>query len=185
VIIAEELLRDRVVCNEDVGPAITIEVVDRYPQPFPRRTSDATLLGNIRERSVSVVVKHEVRDRFELVGVAIGAIAGTVFATVNFREVPLHITTDDQIQPPIAVVVNEARARAPSAAAHACLGRNIGERAVAVVVIKNIPTEVRHQEIDIAIVVVVSSGDPHAIEPPLQPSLLSNVCKGAVAIVVI
>src|SRR5260370_1106372 len=110
----------------------------------PRGTRDATLLRNIRERPVSVVVKHEVRDRFELVWVAIGAIAGTVFTTVNFREVPLHITTDDQIEPPIAVVVNEARARAPSAAAHACLGRNIGEGAVAVVVIKNISTKVRH-----------------------------------------
>src|SRR3989449_6129995 len=114
MIIAKKLLCDRVVGDENIGPAITIEIVDRDPKPFPRGTREATLLGNIRERPVSVVVKHEVCDRFELVGVAIGAIAGTVFTTVNIREVPLHVTTDDQIQPPVAVVVNEACARAPS-----------------------------------------------------------------------
>ena len=108
-------------------------------------------------------MKHEVCDRFELVGVAIGAIAGTVFTTVDVREVPLHVATDDQIQPPVAVVVNEARACAPSGATHAGLGRNIGERAVAVVVIKNISTEVCDQEVDIAIVVVVACGDAHSI----------------------
>ena len=59
-------------------------------------------------------------------------------------EIPLHIASDDQIKPAIAVIIDEAGAGAPSTAADARLVTDVGESSITVVVIKNISAKVRY-----------------------------------------
>src|SRR5438876_4811050 len=125
-------------------------------------------------------------DGVELIGVAVSPVAGLVFAAINVgAEVPLHIPCNDEVEPAIAVVIYEGRACAPTAATDARLGSHIGESPVAIIVIKSVSAEVRHQKVSVAVVVVVAGCDSHAVQAPLQTSFLSDVGKGAIAIVVI
>ena len=167
-VIAEQLLRDGVISDKDVRPAVTVKIVDCDPQTFSRRARNTALLRYIRESPVAVIVKHEMSDRLKLIGMAIRAIPGTVFPAENIQtEIPLHIASDDQIKPAIAVIIDEAGAGAPSTAADARLVSDVGESSITVVVIKNVSAKVRYQKINLAIVVIVTAGDSHAVQAPL------------------
>ena len=77
---------------------------------------------------------------------AIGAISGLMHAAINVGgKVPLHVAGHDQVEPAIAIVVDEAGAGAPSASAHAGFGGDVSKCAVAVVVVKNISAQVGDQ----------------------------------------
>ena len=43
-VIAEELLRDGVISDKNVRPAVTVKIVDRDTQTFTRRARDTALL---------------------------------------------------------------------------------------------------------------------------------------------
>src|SRR4029077_11096617 len=131
-------------------------------------------------------MKDEIRNGVKLIRMAVSSITGFALTAENVgAEIPLHIARDDQIEPAIPIVVDETRARTPSAAAHARFGGNVGEAAVAVVVIKSVASQVGHEQINVAIVIVVTGGHAHAVQPSLQPRGFSHVGERAIAIVVI
>ena len=167
-VIAEELLRDGVISDKNVRPAVTVKIVDCDPQTFSRRARNTALLRYIRESPVAVIVKHEMSDRLKLIGMAIRAIAGTVFPAENVQiEIPLHIASNDQIKPAVAVIIDEAGAGAPCTAADARLVGDVGKSSISVVMVKNVSAKVRHQKINVAVVIVITAGDPHAVQVPL------------------
>src|SRR5712691_7544364 len=102
-----------------------------YARPADTATSSnvpSCLLRNIGEGPVTVVMKDQVSNRVELVGMAIGTVPGFMVTAIDVRaEVPLHIPADDEIEMAIAIVIHKTRARAPSAAAHSRLRSHIGE----------------------------------------------------------
>ena len=100
--------------------------------------------------------------------------------------IEVHVVGDEQIEPAVAVVVEETAAGAPAAAGarHAGLFGHIGERAVAVVVVEHVPAPIADEQIVEAVVVVVADAASLAPSGMGQPGLLRDVGKGAVAIVV-
>src|SRR6185312_15404904 len=76
---------------------------------------------------------------------AVGILAGLG----KMRQIERDVVGDEEIEPAIAVVVDEAAARAPTLAriVEAGLFRDIGERAVAVVAVENIVAPVGDEQI--------------------------------------
>ena len=69
----------------------------------------------------------------------IGAVAGLLLAAVAIRsEAPFDVARDEQIEPAVVVVVEEAGAGAPAACRDAGALRHVGERAVAIVAIERV-----------------------------------------------
>ena len=119
--------------------------MDGDTQSLARRARKPALLRYVREGAIAVVMKNKVRNSVELVGMAVSAIAGLVLAAKNVgAEVPFQVAGNDQIEAAVAIIVDKTRARAPTAAAHAGLCSNVGKGAVAVIVIKNVSTQVGH-----------------------------------------
>src|SRR3984885_14445056 len=77
--------------------------------------------------------------------------------------VPIEIAGHEQGELAVIVVIKKSSRGRPSSAANSCLRGDIGKSSVAVVVIKNIFSEVRHVNIGIPVVIVVTNGDTHAI----------------------
>ena len=123
MVVAKELFGNRIVGHKNIGPTITIEIVDRNSESFTRRVRDPAFLGGIGKRAVAIIVKYQVGDGIELVGMTVFAVAGLVLAAIDIcAEIPLHITADHQIEMTVTVIVDKARARAPPVAANACPG---------------------------------------------------------------
>ena len=100
-------------------------------------------------------------------------------------QIEINVVGDEQIETPVAVVVDEGAARIPARAfaRHASLLADIGERAVAVVVIQNVLAEVGDEQIVPAVVVIVA--DANALSPSRvrDAGLRGHVGEGAVAII--
>ena len=155
--------------------------------PFALRIPDC--LGNVGERSISVVVIQNI-----LAALQSRRPAGDHHAFVEARtgfghgrrgQIEIDVVGDEQIELPVAIVVDEGAASVPALAfaRHASLLADIGERAVAVVVIQNVLAEVGDEQIVPAVVVVVA--DANALSPARvrDSGLRGDVGKCAVAIV--
>src|SRR5437016_6235882 len=125
---------------------------------------------------------------FVITGMAIGAVSGPTFTApkIIFRR-PLDVIRDEQVEPTILIVVKPPCAGRPSSFVRdSGLGRNLGERSVAVVVVKNGAPVACHVQIRIAVVVEVADGDALPIVPfTAYTGFLGNISKGAIAVVVI
>src|ERR1700722_2314901 len=118
----------------------------------------------------------------------VGTIAGPVFAApdVVFRR-PLNVVGDDQIDPSVLVVIEPPCARRPSTlVGDTRLGRDIGEGAIAIIVVKDGAAISRHIKIGIAIIVEVADGNALAVVSlASNSSFLGNVGEGSIAVVVV
>jgi len=63
----------------------------------------------------------------------------------------------------VVIEVEETRRDRPAAACDFCFGSNIGEGSVAVVVIQDVLSIAGDEEVGIAIIVVVTDRDAHAV----------------------
>ncbi len=111
--------------------------------------------------------------------------ARTGFRHRRSRQIHIDVVGDEQIEVAVAVVVDECAARVPARAfaRHAGFLADIGESAVAVVVIENVLAEVGDEQIVPAIVVVVA--DANALSPAgvRDAGLRGHVGESAVAII--
>ncbi len=80
---------------------------------------------------------------------------------VRARLGPLAVTRDVEVEPAVAVVVEERRAEAPEVDQGAANRRGVAERAVAVVEVQDVGAEVRQVEVGLAVIVDVAHG--HAV----------------------
>ena len=87
-----------------------------------------------------------------------------------------QVVADEQVEPAVAVVVEERRRDAPAARVADAGGfRHVGERAVAVVAEKHGARESRAIQVHEAVVVEVARRDAHAIRPQANPALGSDI----------
>src|SRR2546422_5216776 len=100
-------------------------------------------------------------------------------------KVEIYIASDEQVEPPIAIIVAEGTARGPSAERDPGLFGNVSESAVVIVPVETILSEVRH--VDVRPAVVIEIADAHALSPPLvsHARLLRDVGEGAIAIIMV
>src|SRR4051794_32292155 len=124
------------------------------------------------------------RDRFELVGMAVRSIAiAPVTAPYVLAEIPLDVAGHDEIQPAIPIEINPARTSRPAAPGDTCLLRYVRKCPIAVVVIQDVAPEICDVDVRAAVVIVVADGHSHAVESALHSGLLRNVSECTVTIV--
>src|SRR5207248_1966287 len=99
--------------DEDVGPAIAIEVGTDDAQPRSRDATEARFDGHIVEADArrpavqTLVAKQPAHASLESLGSAVVAFAARPDARPG--RVIVHVTDDDQVQPAVAVEIDEGR----------------------------------------------------------------------------
>src|SRR6266436_6324363 len=85
----------------------------------------------------------------------------------------------------IAIVIYKRASRVPTlaAASHSRFFRHIRECSIAIVVVQNIFAKVSHEQIFVAVVVVIPDADALPPTGMLQPRLRRDVRESAVAII--
>src|SRR5271157_1045947 len=180
----------RIVGHVNVGPAVVVEIGGEHAQAEGAfRAKNPGSLGNVGERAVAVVVVEDVLPTLETRRSTRDHRA-LVQAWARFRhgsrcQIEVNIVGDEKIQAAVAVIVNKGAAGVPSRALarHAGLFADVGERAVAVVVIEDVLAEVGNEQVIPAVVVVVA--DANALPPAgvAQASFRRHVGECAVTIV--
>src|SRR5258705_1680924 len=125
---------------------------------------------------------------FVISRMAVGTIAGTVFAAIDiifWR--PLDVIGDDEIEPAIFVVVKPSGAGGPATfIGDSGFGGDVGERAVAIVAIEDAAAVSGHVDVREAVIVEVTDGDALAVMSFARESgFFGDIGEGAVAIVVV
>src|SRR6185369_11114063 len=176
--------RDRIIRDKNVDPSIAVVVGNRDTQSFAW-FCEIALLRDFCEMPVTIVVIYQGRNWPKLIGMAIRPITRLVFSTPDVFEVPLQVARDHQIQQAVAIEVHPCSAGGPSSTGDTGVGRYIGERTVAVVVIKLVAAIRRHVEILIAVVVIISDGNSHTVTCSLHTRLFGDVLERAVLLLMV
>src|SRR5260370_33508174 len=92
---------------------------------------------------------------------------------------------DEQLQLSVIVIVKPDGASGPAGRGDAGLISHIRERAVTVVVIKNIASITRDIDINPAIAVVIADGDTHAERTTCHSGFVGDISERAVMIVMV
>ncbi len=113
-----------------------------------------------------------------------------MLAAPHVFEVPVHVAQHDEVEQAVVVEVDPGRAGGPGVswrrvASRAGAHSDIGEGAVAVVVVQVIAAVARDVQVFEAVVVVVADSHAHAVAHALQPGLLGHVLEGAVLALVV
>jgi len=125
---------------------------------------------------------------FVISGMTVRAVAGPALAAPQvILRCPLDVVGDEQIEPSVFVVVEPSGAGGPSAFIdNSGFGRDIGESAVAIVVIKDSAAVASYVQIGKTVVVEISDGDTLPIMPlAADTGFLGDIRKRSVAIVAI
>ncbi len=177
----------------DVGPAVVIKIVRNCGDGVAATGfEDAGSFGNIGERAVTIVAIEDVgvageatraahdRNAFPLAewrAVGIGSLCRIKF----------DVVADEEVEITVAVVIEKSAAGAPAnfIVVKACLFRDVGEGAVAVVAKQDVVTPEGAEEIIPAVIVVVT--DANACLPPSAPDagFFRNVGECAITIVLV
>src|SRR5712691_11620176 len=97
--------------------------------------------------------------------------------------VKLHVAGNEQIQQAIVIVVTPRRAGGPSTQRDAGFLCHILERAILIVVIKAVLSEIRNVDVRPAVIVVVAHRDSETPTLIRDDSFVRNVCERSVMIV--
>ena len=119
---------------------------------------------------------------------AVSAVAGPMLAAIEVGlGRPVNVVANQQVEIPVLVVIEPARAGGPLAlVADAGFGGHIREGAVPVIVVKDGPAVAGDVKVGIAVVVVVAHGHALPVEAlGAHTSLFRHVRKGPIAIVMI
>src|ERR1700722_12473537 len=96
----------------------------------------------------------------------------------------MHVAGNKQVETAVAVIIAKGRARRPVAESYSSFFGDVGEGSIVIIVVEAILAEVRHVEIGPAIIVIIADCNAESPAVVRDASLLSNVRKSAVMIVV-
>src|SRR3984957_18053606 len=144
-----EIVWGRIVGDEQVYPPVVIHIDEcRREAVGDVFVGHAGFLTDVRERTISVVMK-------KMIGLALQASRSAHYAFTaelakaipggwrKMIHIPVDVSRNEEIQPAISVVVAEAGASRPVAQSNSRLFRHVGKRAIVVVVIKTVLSEIR------------------------------------------
>ncbi len=190
-IIFEEKAGGGVTGDIDFGPAVVIEIGSHGGHAVAALClGDAGLLADIGEGTVAIVVIEGGNAGGQAARAAVDRnsfpIAVRVFAGLRNRfGVELEVVGDEEIEAAVAVVIDEGAAGAPTISGMKKSGllRDIGEGAVAIVVIEDVLAPVGQKQIVEAVVIVVADGNGGGPSVASEAGFFGDVDKGTVAIV--
>ena len=162
----------------------------RQPHPLAQQVGQPLLARDLGKRAVAVVVVELHRLGVVFVRMAIRARLRLQPAAdgVGPRR-PVAVIRNEQVQPPVVVVVDPASRHRPHRPAQRTgpeesrLPRHIRKRAVPVVAIQVVSMHPYHKQILMAVVVAVAHGHAHPVAFALQPRLRRHVAECSVAVV--
>src|SRR4029077_18453909 len=119
--------------------AVVIKIRQHHPPAFRLGFADSGGLAHVGERAVVIVVVQLGLLALVVSWMTVRSVTGAMFAAVKIiLGRPFDVIGDDEVEPAVFVVIEPACAGGPSAlVGHACLGGDIGECAVAIVVIQD------------------------------------------------
>ena len=137
------------------------------PRPLPRALGDVGAAAHFGERAVAVVVEEQAGGGLEDARNAVELAAQFVIAAGEVAVgAVVHEAADEEIEAAVVIEVEPDRAGGPVAfedfGAEAGLLADIGEGAVAVVVVEDRTAVGGDEEVGEAVVVVVAGGHAHA-----------------------
>src|SRR5262249_31980245 len=163
VIVAEKEIRVSVVGDEDVLPAVVVEVECNYAQTAAGVRPDPGRFSNILEGAVAVVMVKRRLLPAKLIRVAVSPVPRLLVAApdVIIRR-PSHVICDREIEFAVPVIIEPRGARRPFAFVRDAgpLG-NIREGSVAVVMVEDRTLVTQYHQIGVTVIIVISHGDAH------------------------
>ena len=191
-VVAVERARIGVVRDVQIGPAVVVEVERAHAEAVRAfRARDARALRDVLERAVAAIVIQRVPAAGESRRTA-GDLDPFVAAETRLRrrrggEVEIDVVGDEEVEPSVAIVVEERAAGSPARARvrQTRAPRDIFKRAVGAIVVQPVVSEVADEQIVVAVVVVVA--DARALPPAARrkPRFGCDVFERAVATVAI
>src|ERR1035438_622333 len=180
--IHKEKICDRVVGDEKVHQAIVVDVGGDDAKSFAWMSGNARLFADVGEGSVAIIVKEKIGhgtedSRNAVMPLAVGR------DTAAVRRVKIHKVANEKVEPAIVVVIEPNRARGPPWHANASLFGDVRKRAVAIVVVENALSILRHVKIGEAVAVIIADRDSLAVPSRGYARLLRDIGKRAVAVV--
>ena len=118
-------------------------------------------MADVFERAIAAIAIKKIRRGREFDGRAVGS-PGPAAGFAVFG-VPFHVPSHKEIEMAVVIVIEEARGNRPAAARHACFFGDIGKGSVAIVVVQDIFSIARHEEVSKTIVIIVSDCHTHAV----------------------
>src|SRR6267143_540894 len=148
-------------CDENVREADVVIVCESHAQSAALPGNDAGFLANVFEGAVAAIAIKKVGCSRKFARRAIGLPGST--AGLAVLGVPFHVAGNKKIEMAVIIVIEKTSRDGPATARDCCSGGDIGERSVAVVVIEDVLSVARDEEIGKAIIVVIADGDAHAV----------------------
>ena len=183
-VVAEAFVRAEIVGEEQILFAVVVVVAVGHVER-PTGVTHARLLGDVRKGAVAIVAIEDFGTAIAS-GLKVLVHDACVFEVEQING--LEIVADVKVKETIVVVVKPDGATAVAHVPDAGLGRDVGERAVAVVVVKAVRAPADDIEVGPAVVVVIT---PHRVNGTPVPvnigeaGLGGHVGEGTVAVVAI
>ena len=171
-----EVIRQQIVRDVEVEPAVAVEVGREDAQPVAgSRRAQTGRDRRVLESSVAVVEQQAVRRR--PVGARQAVVHLSPFGQAGLvrGQGEVEVVHDEQVEIEVAVVVGGRRRDAPARVAGAARLGPVAERAVALVAPELVPAQVQDVEVHPAVVVEVGRHHAHAVAEGRDAALLGDV----------
>ena len=169
------LVLDLVVRDVHVEPAVVVEVAGYHAQRRRGSLLEQRLRADVLEGAVAPAVQQGVGSQRVRQRTAVLVRPGGRGALLVQGDAPLRVVADEQIEPAVAVVVEERSGRAPLPVIAAALGGHVGEGTASVVAQQVVGAEVEQVQIEVAVVVVVAGHDTHVVRGRPEACALRDV----------
>src|ERR1700722_18373421 len=194
MLVAVKILGDRIIGDQQVEPAVVIHINEHRRQAvISPGVGDASLYAHISKSTVAVVVKQMVALSRQAARAAHHSDSakltepGRDAALASDRRIvgiELYVTGNEEVEEAVVVVIAPSCTRRPSTESDSSFFRNVGKRAVVIVVVEAVLAEIGNVNVGPAVVIEIAHH--HAEAPALvsDSGLVGYVCEGAVVIIV-
>ena len=165
VLVVKQKIFGFIVRDVNVGLAVAVKIRRSHAHGAALISADAGFVRHVGEGAVAVVVIETIgiAGIVERPRIVIGCIEGAILG------IELHVTTDEQIDAAVAVVIQPSRTDRPSIDVDSGLGSYVRERTVAIVVVKDGLAVAGDEEVDEAVVVEIGGNRRQCHKYSRQP----------------
>src|SRR3984957_12730743 len=194
MLVAVKILGDRIIGDQQVEPAVVIHInKNRRQAVISPGVGDASLYAHISKSAVAVVVKQMVALARQAARAAHHCDSAKLaeperdaaFASDGrIVGIELYVTGNEDVEESVVVVIAPGRTRRPSTERDSSFFRNVGKRAVVIIVVKAVLSQIGNVHVGPAVVIEIAHH--HAEAPALvsDSGLVGYVGEGAVVIIV-
>ena len=187
--IVEQRIVVAVVGDKQIGTPVQVVVRHADAHALADMAADSPLRGDVPERAVAVI--QEKRIRLPFVEPRMAVVGGSLKAAQRLVAVlPLQIVENEKIEQPVVIDVDPGRRDGPQRAefrivgvVQSGLGGDVGEGAVAIVVIQSVAVNARHEDVGISVVIVIANSHANVVPGACQPRDVRHVREYSVAVV--